>query len=388
MNAHTDICIRGAGIVGRTLALLLAQQSIRVTLVDASASSSSSPSSPSASGHSDVRAYALNAASKTLIESLRCWPEAPAVTAIERMEIWGDAGGHVCFDAERAHAHALGWIVDVPALEQRLAEAVRFQPAITVVQEPVAARLTVICEGKFSATRSQWGVRFEPQPYPQHALACRVKAEEPHGQTARQWFAQDEDSGAARILGLLPLGGETASDLAVVWSLPPEEAARWQQAPADEFETALSEASQNVWGALRLTSERKVWPLMIGRASHWVGSCPGLPGQSFALAGDAAHAMHPLAGQGLNVGLGDVAELARVLGAKEYWRSYSDLRLLRRYERARQPDVLAMLGATDALQRLFSQPGTAWQTLRNWGFNGFNRLEPVKHWVAQRALQH
>ena len=104
------------------------------------------------------------------------------------------------------------------------------------------------------------------------------------------------------------------------------------------------------------------------------------------MAGDAAHTIHPLAGQGLNVGLADVAELVRVIQAKEFWRPLHDLKLLRRYERARQADVQAMALVTDGLQRLFAQPGTGWQTLRNWGMQGFDRSGPLKHWMTQQAM--
>ena len=128
--AHTfDICIRGAGIVGRTLALLLARERLRVALV-------ANPT-PQAAAAPDVRAYALNTASRTLLESLRSWPDPQHATAVARMEVFGDKDGAVHFDAAAQGAEALAWIVDVPALEQRLAEAVRYQPQVEVVQAPV-----------------------------------------------------------------------------------------------------------------------------------------------------------------------------------------------------------------------------------------------------------
>jgi 2-polyprenyl-6-methoxyphenol hydroxylase-like FAD-dependent oxidoreductase len=118
-----------------------------------------------------------------------------------------------------------------------------------------------------------------------------------------------------------------------------------------------------------------------------VGTLPGQPQRSFALAGDAAHAMHPLAGQGLNVGLADVAELARVLQEREFWRPVNDLKLLRRYARARQADVQAMAWVTDQLQNLFAQPGALWSPVRNWGLNAFNQSGPVKRWATANAMR-
>ena len=123
----------------------------------------------------------------------------------------------------------------------------------------------------------------------------------------------------------------------------------------------------------------QAWPLELSQATHWV-----LPG--VALAGDAAHAMHPLAGQGLNVGLADAAELARVLQAREYWRELGDPKLLRRYERARKADFAAMGGLTDGLFVLFNQGNGVAQTLRNWGMNSVNQLRPVKKWLTRRAM--
>ena len=369
-----DICIRGTGIVGRTLALLLARERLKVALVPAPA--------PHNTAATDVRAYALNAASRSLLESLRSWPDAEHATGVKHMQVQGDQDGCVHFDAAPQGVEALAWIVDVPALEERLAQAVRFQPLVEVVDAPVAAPLTVVCEGRASTTRSEFGVHFDVTPYAQHAIATRVRCEHPHGQVARQWFLPQG------ILAFLPLEGDQGNSVAVVWSVPEEQVATLMALSADAFAQELQTASQKALGGLSLITERAAWPLQLARADRWCGAAPtgGTGARSWVLAGDAAHNVHPLAGQGLNLGLADVAALADVLRTRDYWRSVADLRLLRRYERQRKAALVAMGLATDGLQQLFARQEAPWQALRNWGMKGFERSGLLKDFVARQAM--
>jgi 2-polyprenyl-6-methoxyphenol hydroxylase-like FAD-dependent oxidoreductase len=217
-----------------------------------------------------------------------------------------------------------------------------------------------------------------------------LRCELPHGGVARQWFTWGQVPGRseaqAEILALLPLGGEGGHDVALVWSVHPLRVPHLMGLSAEDFATELGQACGLALGRMTLTAERAVWPLQLARASRWIGAMPGTTKQAFALAGDAAHAMHPLAGQGLNVGLADVAELVRVIQGKEFWRPLHDTKLLRRYERARQADVQAMGFVTDGLQRLFARPGPVWQNLRNWGMRGFDRSGPLKNWMTRQAM--
>jgi len=194
---------------------MLASQGLRVALVNLHASAAAGH------GHSDVRAYSLNMAAKQLLTDLRCWPEGSACTPILKMRIEGDQGGNLEFTAAQQEVDALNWMVDVPTLENNLAKAIGFQPLIQELTETVSAPLTVICEGRASQTRAELGVAFDVTHYAQHALACRIRTQSPHSQTARQWF---QNAHGPEILAFLPIGGEDSHEWAVVWSLTPARA--------------------------------------------------------------------------------------------------------------------------------------------------------------------
>ncbi|MEY2952498.1 MAG: hypothetical protein RLZZ401_585 [Pseudomonadota bacterium] len=380
MSKNFDVLIGGDGVVGRTLALQLAQARLRVALV------ARAPRSPALPDAPDVRAYALNVASRRQLLALRAWPDSEFATPVHTMQVWGDDGGHTAFEATdlktEPGAEALAWIVDVQALQARLADAIRFQPQIecideaTLASQPIKAPLKVICEGQYSDTRAGLPVHRTVKPYPQRAVAARLSSSLPHGGAARQWFADGE------VLALLPMAGPTGHELALVWSVATDRAAELDALVPEAFCAALQAACGDLVGSLNLTSERASWPLSLSTAARWVG--PG-----WALAGDAAHTIHPMAGQGLNLGLADAACLADVLAGREYWRALSDERLLRRYERARKADVAAMGKVTDGLNALFTpQHGVLdapLQAMRNWGMKGFARSGPLKHWVTRRA---
>jgi 2-polyprenyl-6-methoxyphenol hydroxylase-like FAD-dependent oxidoreductase len=369
-----DICIHGAGIVGRTLALLLARDRLRVALV--------SPPAPGQAGSHDVRAYALNAASRELLESLRSWPDEPHATAVTQMKVFGDQGGAVHFDASAQSVEALAWIVDVPALETRLDEALHYQPLVERVPAAVSAALQVICEGRASQTRAELGVQFDVVTYEQQAIATRLHCEHPHGGVARQWFLPDG------ILAFLPLEGAQGNSVAVVWSVLKDQVPALLALTPPEFAQRLEAASQGALGTLQLSSECATWPLQQAQANHWCGTWrhAGSTSSSWVLAGDAAHNVHPLAGQGLNLGLADVRALAQALHGRDYWRSVGDLRLLRQYERERKSAIWPMGLTTDALQQLFARNESPLQMLRNWGMSRFERSGPLKEFVARQAM--
>ena len=386
-----DVCIRGAGVVGKVLALLLARARIRVGLVQAA---------PEPLAQADIRAFALNAASQSLLSGLRAWPL--QACAVQHMRVQGDAGGLVQFDAAAMGADALAWIVDAPLLEQRLQTAVSFAPEITLLSAPVPAALTVICEGRSSSTLqamgSAAGLAFDRAAYAQTAIAAHIALDQAHQATAWQWMQGGEVCALLpRAAMHTPAGSDTpianahtdaGNSVALVWSVHHAHATQLLAVDEAQFCAQLQLACGGAaLGAMRLSSPRAAWPLHLVQASHWVGTgLVGQPQAAWALAGDAAHAVHPLAGQGLNLGLGDAATLASVLAGTEYFRSDGDMRLLRRYERARKGDAGALRLATDGLQRLFAVDDERLRSLRNWGMHGFDALAPVKAAVMRRAM--
>lgn len=364
-----DVQVRGAGIVGQALALTLARQGLRIALV---------AQKDRAERGADLRAYALNAPAIELLRSLKVWDALPAAgrTAVYDMRVEGDIpGAAIEFSAYDQRVGELAWIVDAAALEGELASAVRFAPHIQVVVEPVPAALTALCEGRESSTRELLGVTFERHDYAQRAIAARLIASKPHAHVAHQWFRSPD------VLALLPFDTPSPGcSYALVWSLPQERADELLALDDAAFEAQLMQASGGTAGELKLSSSRGAWPLMRAQASAWCG--PG-----WVLLGDAAHVVHPLAGQGLNLGLADVTSLARVIAEREPWRALGDEKLLRRYVRERASPTWAMGQMTEGLLMLFAQNAAPLKELRNRGLTLVNRLSPLKRWLAQQALR-
>ncbi|MDP4302567.1 FAD-dependent monooxygenase [Leptothrix discophora] len=386
-----DVCIRGQGAVGSCLALALSRQGWQVGLagLDAAAAPRRGP---------DVRAYALNAASAALLRELRVWDALPAdaITPVDAMDVRGDDGGQLGFSAWTQAVDALAWIVDAAALDEALAQALHFAPHVQRLKpdDPrmqarpagaatdLARPLLAVCEGRDSATREALGADWHRHGYGHQAIAARLVADRPHQGVARQWFRSPD------ILALLPFDRPAPGHAyALVWSLPDAQVAELQALDDAAFEAALNAASGGAAsggaaGTLRLAGPRVAWPLMLAQAQRWCG--PG-----WVLLGDAAHAVHPLAGQGLNLGLGDVRALVDVLVAARAdtpWRAAGDERTLRRYVRRRQTPTHAMGTLTDGLLHLFAAQDAPLRSLRNVGMSAVDRLGPVKRWLTARAL--
>lgn len=360
--------MRGSGAVGASVALALARQGLSVAITAPLAATSGTP---------DVRAYALNAASRKLLTELKVWPALPAdaITPVHDMRVAGDAAGAgIDFSSWQQGVDALAWIVDAAELDTALHAAVRFAPHLQTVPEPVDAELTVWADGKASASVQALGVNVDRRPYGHTAVAARLHCDRPHGNVAWQWFR------APDVLALLPFDRpEPGHGFGLVWSMPAAQAEALQQLPDSEFEARLQEVTSGSVGTLRLASPLAAWPLSLAQAHPLCG--PG-----WVLVGDAAHVVHPLAGQGLNLGLADVLSLAAVLAAREPWRSVGDEALLRRHARARAWPTLAMARVTDGLLHLFANEQPVVRELRNRGMSLLNHLAPIKRLLTAKAL--
>ncbi len=368
--SQVDVQISGSGAVASSLALALCQQGLRVAL---------SPARPPGDAP-DVRAYALNAASRELLLRLRVWDALPAdaVTPVYDMRVYGDADDAALgFSAWDQGADALAWIVDAAELDAVLHDALRYAAHLqrSDKSQPAAA-LHVLAEGKDSTARAARGISFERHSYEQVAIAARLVSDRPHEDIATQWFRSPD------VLALLPSdrprGG---ASFALVWSLPRARATELAALDDAAFESELAQATQGRCGTLQLAGARASWPLALALAGEVCG--PG-----WVLVGDAAHVVHPLAGQGLNLGLADVATLTAVLAGREAWRELGDERLLRRYARARALPTRLMAGLTDGLLHTFATERPLWRELRNRGLTLVNRAGPVKRWLTARALGH
>lgn len=378
MSLH-DVFISGDGPVGLSLALALSHQGLKVGVQGAAVA-------PLATD--DVRAYALSPSSVGLLSALKVWEALPAQARTPVHDMWVDGdepARRLRFSAWQQKVEALAWIVDASALQQALQAAVSFAPNVQRLpgqaqgefqgQGEEGCALHVFAEGRESPGRAALGVQWRAHSYGQRALAARLVSDQPHGGLARQWFKSPD------VLALLPFDQPRVGvSYALVWSLPEERAQAMMACDASAFEQALDEATLGEAGRLQLASERRAWSLRRAQAHPVCG--PG-----WALVGDAAHVVHPLAGQGLNLGFSDVATLSSVIAQREPWRALGDARLLRRYARERSGPTQAMVALTDGLLQLFADDRPAVRFLRNAGLDAIDRFSPVKRALAARAFQ-
>ena len=390
---HCDVVIAGAGLVGLALAPALTRAGLRVALVDRApvAAPESDPETW------DQRVYAVSPGSATFLRSLGAWQmlQPERIEAIEAMHVAGDAGSTLEFSAYDLGERALAWIVEERALRAALLPLV-FEAGVEVIggaaltsldRAPGAATLTftdsagtvrtlsaklvVGADGARSWVRHAAGLAMEPRPYGQTAVVANFACERAHHGIARQWFRTD-----GSVLAWLPLPGRRMS---IVWSAPDVLAAELGALDASALAERVAEAGGHALGALTSITAAASFPLAFLKL-------PATIAHRLALVGDAAHGVHPLAGQGVNLGFGDVEVLARVLAERGPATDPGASVLLERFARRRAGPVLAMQTVTDGLVRLFGPTDPWLKTLRNAGLAAVDRLPLLKRALAQPAL--
>ena len=399
MKQQFDIVIAGAGMIGLTVATLLARSAHRarfsVTVLDAA-------KAPSWDIADDVglRVSAISLGTAEILQAVGAWDsiEAARISPYQSMRVW-DARAAVegpetlCFDAADFAVPELGFIVENALIRQSLLDRardsdvnIRFEAgidrleasaegsAITVVLEDgtsLAPDLLIAADGASSRIRRSAGIPARAWQYPQSALVTHVRPERDHRHTAWQRFLRNGP------LALLPLADGRVS---IVWSTTPQQVSDAVAATDDALGEMLTEASDGVLGALRTEGPRGSFPLRAQHAVRYVEA-------GLALVGDAAHSVHPLAGQGANLGFADaqalVNALCQALECDEY---PGDLPTLRAYERERKAANGTMLRFVDSINRLFLAQSSGYSGLRRRGMRLFNRSGPIRRRAVQVAL--
>jgi ubiquinone biosynthesis UbiH/UbiF/VisC/COQ6 family hydroxylase len=383
-----DVVIVGGGLVGLSLARALQGSGLRLALVDREPAAGE----VDASGW-DSRVYAISPASEAWLDRLGAWPTQPdRIAPVYEMVVRGDAApGRVRFSAYEAHVAHLACIVENRLLLRALRAALASGDGLTVFAgergaevrwgadaaqltlaggATIEARLLVGADGGDSWLRAQAGIEASVRPYDQTAVVANFACERPHHGTAHQWFRDDG------VLALLPLPGKRVS---MVWSARAALGEALLAMPGAELCARVEQASESALGKLEPITPAAGFALRLIRVARLVQ--PRL-----ALVGDAAHNLHPLAGQGVNLGFQDAHQLAEVLGSRGACSDVGEVRLLRRYERARREDILAMTCATDGLQRLFSFSARPLSLARNFGLALVDRAPLLKQALVRHAL--
>ena len=384
-----DIIIIGGGIVGATAACALGASGARVALIEAREPVPPEKQQP------DPRVFAITRASERIFRSLGVWDaiDRQGAFAFSDMEVW-DAGGEgvTHFDCADLGEPWLGHIIEPrfiqAALWQQLesTEAVtlycpaRFQ-AISILDDSVVvdlddaqqltAELVIAADGARSPVRKTLGMQTRRHDYRQSSLVALVKTNDPHQNTAWQRFLPGGP------LAFLPMGDGWSS---IVWTMPSDKIERLLTADRDVFHEELAAAFEYRLGAVVDSGEREAWPLQRMHAEHYVAA-------RVALIGDAAHAIHPLAGQGVNLGLLDAAALAEVvIDARQRGKDAGRLAVLRRYERWRRGDNLLMMMAMDGINQVFSNTRLPLNQARNLGLSMVNRSATAKRLFMEHAM--
>lgn len=391
MNNHYDIIIVGGGLAGLTLACALPAQ-LNIAIIE-----EKPPSMQWQSGEYDIRVSAINRASQHIFASIDAWEnmQAMRIAPYRAMQVWDVAGrGEIDFDSLAIGEPDLGHIVENSVMQIALLQQIQQRDNIHIIapaapaklvqteseiilrlddERQLSAKLLVGADGAHSWVREHAAFELRSQPYQHHALVATVQTELSHRQTARQRFLAD-----GGILAFLPLADPHSCS--IVWSTSPEMAQQLQQKNAGEFNETLRGALGGCLGRIEKTSKVLVFPLLMRHVKQYVK--PRL-----ALIGDAAHTIHPLAGQGINLGLLDAACLAEVVArAAKKSRDIGYIDTLRRYERWRKGHNAMMIATMEGFKRLFAAQASSVVSVRAAGLNAVNKSNLIKNIFIRRAM--
>jgi 2-octaprenylphenol hydroxylase len=387
-----DVLIAGAGLVGLALAPALAELGLDVVLADRAPVAA--PPTPDDDADWDARIYAISPGGAAFLRALGAWQALPGerLAPVERMQVTGDRGAVLEFSAYDLGERALAWIVEERAL--RAALVPQLHAARVGVAAPceitslawsaeratvgfadggvLGARLLVAADGLHSRVREAAGIEAPIRPYGQMGVVANFACERAHHGRARQWFRED-----GGVLAWLPLPGRRIS---IVWSAPDALARELLALDPAALADRVAAAGGNALGALGCLTPAAGFPLAFMPA-------PRASGPRLALVGDAAHGVHPLAGQGVNLGFGDAEALAAVLRDRGPVTDAGASVLLERYARRRVEPVRAMQAVTDGLWHLFGVSAPWVRAARNIGMTVVDRLPLAKRFLAQSALR-
>jgi len=406
-----DVVVVGAGLVGASLAAALGQnsqtQSLSIALVDAGKPSTAPQNSHQSQPEPqfDPRVVALTRRSQALLENIGIWsavaspsPGLHPACPYSHMQVWdGEGTSQIDFDSGDLQQENLGYIVENRQVLSHLISKIEALPQIeqfwgetvTALEESenqshlrlnsglvISAPLILAADGANSHIRKLRGFATREWQYRQHAIVTTVKTEKSHGFTARQRFMK---SGPLAFLPLLSAAGDDYFS-SIVWSLDEERAATIEALNDSEFKTALTDNFEARLGRVTWTDKRFSFPLQQRHAKAYVQ--PGI-----ALLGDAAHTIHPLAGQGVNLGFMDVEALVSELErAVRREIPLTDFSILRRYQRARLGPNLAMMALMEGFKQMFGSRNAWVQVLRNTGISTVDQLGPLRNLLAKRAM--